>query len=284
MTARKGLLNMIADRGGNSAPLGMQCFTGNHTLIEVLGHTGFDFVWIDSEHCSTNPRALEDTVRTADAAGLLTLVRIPEPGDTTAARRALEAGAEALILPMVRSANDIHHILNAILYPPHGSRGICPAYRAANYSLQGFGEHAAANDADVYVIPLIETLDALENIESICAVDQVRILCFAAGELAFALGEGTAMHSSHKVKSAYRRVKDAAQRHGVVLMGGPILDPTAESCAAAISDGIRIFCLGIDVMAFRGVCEATVSALNTAVAESKLTRPPAPVSGFPNQF
>jgi 2-keto-3-deoxy-L-rhamnonate aldolase RhmA len=281
MKPKGSLLAMIE---ANSAPVRMQCFTGDHTLMEVLGRTGFDYVWLDSEHSVVNPRALEDSIRTADVAGLISLVRIPEPDDTTAARRALEAGADGLILPMVRSAADIREILDAVRYPPNGKRGICPAYRAAGYSLRSFGEHAATNDANVFVIPLIETLDALENIEEICALPQIRLLCFAAGELAFALGEGSAIHSSGKVRAAHQRVKQAAARHGVALMGGPILDPTPESCARAIEDGIRVFCLGIDVMAFRGVCERTVKALDTAVAGTDLTRPAAPPSGFPDQF
>jgi|SRR5271169_365434 len=234
MKPKGSLLAMIE---ANSAPVGMQCFTGDHTLMEVLGRTGFDYVWLDSEHSVVNPRALEDSIRTADVAGLISLVRIPEPDDTTAARRALEAGADGLILPMVRSAADIREIL-----------------------------------------------DALENIEEICALPEIRLLCFAAGELAFALGEGSAIHSSSKVRAAHQRVKQAAARHGVALMGGPILDPTPESCARAIEDGIRVFCLGIDVMAFRGVCERTVKALDTAVAGTDLTRPAAPPSGFPDQF
>ncbi|MFJ6393988.1 HpcH/HpaI aldolase/citrate lyase family protein [Streptomyces sp. NPDC091972] len=277
-------MNPLLRRLKDSVPVGMQFFTGDHTLIEVLGRTGFDYVWLDSEHCATNPRALEDTIRTADGVGLISLVRIPEPDDTTAARRALEAGAHGLIVPMVRSAVDIQHILDATTYPPDGRRGICPAYRAAGYSLRSFGQHAQDSDADLLVIPLIETLDALENIEEICAIEQVRVLCFAAGELAFAMGEGARMHSSPKIKEAHAKVNAAAARHNVALMGGPILNPTHDSCAKALEDGIRVFCLGIDVMAFRGVCEKTITALNSAVAESAYTRPPAPESGFPDHY
>lgn len=276
------LLAMIDNR---QLPVGMQCFTGNHTLIEVMGRTGFDFVWLDSEHCDINPRALEDTLRTADGVGLTTLVRIPEPGDGTAARRALEAGAAGVVVPMVRCAADIRGVLDAVTYPPAGKRGICPAYRAAGYSIRTFGEYAAWNDANVLVVPLIETLDALDNIEEICAIEQVRILGFASGELAYALGEGSRMHSSTKVQDAYQKVKDAAARHGVVLMGGPILDPTAQSCTQALEDGIAVFCLGIDVMAFRRVCEDTIAAANESVAaHPTFTRPAAPESGFPTQF
>lgn len=272
------LLTMIEHK---IVPVGMQVFTGNHALIEVLALTGFDYVWLDSEHCGTNPRALEDTIRTADAAGLISLVRIPEPDDDTAARRALEAGAHGLMIPMARSAADIQHVLDAVIYPPAGKRGICPAYRAADYSVRSFGQYAENSNASILLIPLIETLDALENIEEICAIEQVRIICFAAGELAFAMGEGAGGHGSEQVKAAYKQVREVAARHGVALLGGPILDPTADNCAKAIGDGISVFCLGIDILAFRRVCEDTVAALNAGVAGSAYSRPPAPESGFP---
>ena len=91
---------LIAMLDNQVVPIGMQCFTGDHTLIEVMGSTGFDYVWLDSEHSGLNPRALEDAIRTADGVGLATIVRVPEPDDTTSARRALEAGAEAIVIPI----------------------------------------------------------------------------------------------------------------------------------------------------------------------------------------
>ncbi|MEC3974441.1 hypothetical protein [Amycolatopsis sp. H20-H5] len=62
---RNRLLTMLDE---HVVPIGMQCFTGNHTLIEVLGATGFDYVWLDTEHSALDPRALEDTMHTCEAA------------------------------------------------------------------------------------------------------------------------------------------------------------------------------------------------------------------------
>ncbi|WNV92011.1 aldolase/citrate lyase family protein [Umezawaea sp. Da 62-37] len=266
-------------------PIGMQCFTGDHTLIEVLGATGFDYVWLDSEHSPLDPRALEDTMRTCEVAGLVPLVRIPNPGDTTSARRALEAGAAAVVLPMVRSAADVLGVVDALTFPPHGTRGLCPALRVSGYTVVGMQAHMRDNDAELAVIPMIETLEAVADIEAICAIDQVKMLVFAAGELAFAMGEGPAMHSSAKIRQAQRTVAEAARRHGVALIGGPILNPSEETCAAALATGISVLCIGLDVLAFRQVCENTVAAANAAVAATAgLTRPPAPASGFPSSY
>ncbi|MDQ2848369.1 MAG: aldolase/citrate lyase family protein [Actinomycetota bacterium] len=266
-------------------PIGMQCFTGNHTLIEVLGATGFDYVWLDSEHSALDPRSLEDTMRTCEVAGLVPLVRIPEPTDGTSARRALEAGAQGIVVPMVRSAADVREIVDALTFPPRGKRGLCPALRVPGYTVAGFDDYMRDSDSELLIIPMIETVEALEHIGEICAVDQVKMLVFAAGELAFAMGEGANMHSSSKIRQAQQTVFAAAREHSVAVIGGPILNPSKESCAKALKDGISMLCIGLDVLAFRQLCETTVAAADAAVAANPTyRRPPAPPSGFPASY
>jgi 2-keto-3-deoxy-L-rhamnonate aldolase RhmA len=268
-----------------TVPIGMQCFTGDHTLIEVLGATGFDYVWLDSEHSALNPRALEDTMRTCEVAGLIPLIRIPEPTDGTSARRALEAGAEGIIVPMVRSAADVQGIIDALTFPPDGKRGLCPGLRIPGYTVAAFNGYMRDSDSDLLIIPMIETVEALEHIDEICAIDQVKLLVFASGELAFAMGEGPNMHSSTKVQTAQKTVFAAARRHGVGLIGGPMLNPTKDGCVKALDDGISMLCIGLDVLAFRQLCESTVAAANAAVdANANYNRPPAPPSGFPTSY
>ncbi len=282
MRERKRLTELVREK---TVPIGMQCFTGDHALIEVLGATGFDYVWLDSEHTALDPRALEDTMRTCEVAGLTALVRIPEPADGTSARRALEAGADGIIVPMVRSAADVRGIVDALTFPPAGLRGLCPALRVPGYTVAGFTDYMRDSDANLLVIPMIETVEAVADIDEICAVEQVGMLVFAAGELAFAMGEGPAMHSGAAVQEAQKAVLAAAQRHGVAVIGGPILNPTRDSCAKALDDGISMLCLGLDVLAFRSLCETTVAAANAAVeANPTYHRPPAPPSGFPSSY
>ena len=277
--SRTRLLDLLANK---TVPIGIQCFTGDHKLIEVLGKTGFDYVWLDTEHSALNPRGLEDTMRTCEAAGLIPLVRIPDPYDGTSARRALEAGAEAVIIPMVRSAADVQAIIDNLTFPPEGKRGLCPGLRVPGYSVTLFNDYMKENNKNLYVIPMIETVDGLDAVEEICAIDQVKALVFASGELSFAMGEGAAADNSPKIQEAQKKVFAAADRHGVAMIGGPIFNPTPESCGKALDGGISILCIGLDTMAFRLLCETTVAAANAAVAENPTyNRPPAPPSGFP---
>ncbi|OLE19868.1 MAG: hypothetical protein AUG50_02315 [Betaproteobacteria bacterium 13_1_20CM_3_63_8] len=264
----------------NEVPLGMQCFTSDPALIEVLGLTGFDFVMIDTEHSGNNPRALEDTVRVADGVGLVTLVRVSEHSNTGDIHRALEAGAHGVFLPLVNSAADVRAAADAAFFPPKGTRGICPSVRAARYNWQTFEQYTAWNNDEVLLIPMIERPAAVDNIDEICALDEVQMLVFAAGDLAYAMNEGSLMMESKLVQAAYRKVLDACKRHNVAVIGGPVLDPTPASCRKALDDGVTVFCLGLDVLGFRRICEQYVGALNAGVSGTHYNRAPAPVSGF----
>jgi 2-keto-3-deoxy-L-rhamnonate aldolase RhmA len=261
-------------------PLGMQCFTGNPALIEVMGLTGFDFVMLDGEHSGNDVRSIEELIRTAEQAGLIPLVRVPDRSNEVDIRRALEAGAKGIFLPMIRSAADVRRAADAAYFPPRGARGICPAIRAANYSFKSFEQYAQWNNDEIALIPMIEHPDAVENIEDICGLDEVRIIVFGAGDLAYAMNEGTLMMKSPLVQAAYRKVLDSAKRNSVAVIGGPVLDPTPAACKKALEDGVTIFCLGLDTLGFRRFCEQTVDALNKGIAGSAFKRVAAPDSGF----
>jgi hypothetical protein len=75
-------------------------------------------------------------------------------------------------------------------------------------------------------------------------------------------------------------VQAAADRHGVAVMGGPVLDPSVDGCKSALEDGVRVFCLGLDVMGFRRFCEHTLRIAGVSVQGTAYTRPDTPAPDF----
>jgi 2-keto-3-deoxy-L-rhamnonate aldolase RhmA len=264
-------------------PLGIQCFTGSTSLVEVMGATGFDFVMFDAEHSGNDARAMEELVRTATLAGMASYVRVPDPHNATDVRRALEAGAEGLVLPEVHSVDDVNAAARAAYFPPKGDRGIGPSTRSANYNFRRFVEFTERSNRTVTLVPEIENPDGVAQIEEICAHPDVRMLIFGQGDLAFSRGEGNAMDKGAQTAKDYQTVLAVAKKHEVAVIGGPVLAPTAEACRRALQAGVEVFCLGLDSMGFRSWCEDTVRALAEGVqGASEWTRPPAPESGFPD--
>jgi 2-keto-3-deoxy-L-rhamnonate aldolase RhmA len=279
MFQRNRMLEMLENK---QLPLGIQMFTADAALIEVVGATGFDFVMLDSEHSGANPRNIEDLVRACIVAGVAAYVRVPDPHNATDIRRALEAGAEGIFLPEIRSVDDINAAAQAAFFPPKGDRGICPSVRAANFNFRSFNRYADWNNREINLIPMIENPEGVELIDQICSHPDVHVVIFGQGDLAFSLGEGTQMGAGRKAAEAYRKILAGAKKHNVAVMGGPVLTPDAEGCRTALEDGVRVFCLGLDAMAFRSWCEATVRALADGIkGQSEWRRPAVPEIGFP---
>ena len=78
---------------------GMTVYTGSPAVIEALGHFGFDFAFIDAEHTPMSVTELKDCVMAARQTGVSPLVRVTRP-DEIEIRKALEMGAEGVIIPM----------------------------------------------------------------------------------------------------------------------------------------------------------------------------------------
>lgn len=277
MRRRNRIISMLE---AGQIPLGMQLFTGHPALVEILGHTGYDFVMIDTEHSANDARKLEDLIRAADTVGLATYVRVSRHDDESDIHRALEAGAEGVFLPLIKTADDVRRAADAAFFPTKGKRGVCPSLRAAHYDWAHFADYVAWNNEEVLLVPMIEQVEAVDNIEEICALPDVKLIVFAAGDLAYAMGQGATFMASAAVQEAYRKVMDAAKQHNVDVVGGPVLEPTEEACRKAIEAGVRVFCLGLDTMFFRKICESTVATLNQSLTRTDYSRPVAPPSGF----
>jgi 2-keto-3-deoxy-L-rhamnonate aldolase RhmA len=277
MYEKNRILQMLEQK---QIPLGMQCFTGDPILIEIMGLTGFDWVMLDSEHSGNNPRAMESLIRAADSVGIVPFVRVTQATDEADIHRALEAGAKGVFLPEINSVEDVKKAANAAFYPPKGQRSICPAVRAAHYNDRTFVDYTAWNNAEILLVPMIENPGGLADLDAICAHPDVHMIVFAAGDLGFSLNEGMDMLSGSKVQDAYKKVLATAKKYQVSVIGGPILNADPQSCKQALEDGITVFSLGLDSLGFRHYCQQIVDGLEQGLAGSQYTRPPRRDWGF----
>lgn len=262
---RHPLLEMIAD---NIVPLGMQCFTSDASFVEVIGLAGYDFVMLDTEHAPNSPHAMEHLIRAAECGGLMTFVRVPDAHRESDIRRVLEAGASGVFLPMVKGVADVHAAAAAAFFPPLGDRGVCPAMRSSRFSLQGLLDYTHRNNDETLLIPIIEHPEAVANVDAICALDEVHVIAFGVGDLSFQMGQGLAMMDSPEVRDAYQKVIAAARRHGVAIVGGPVLGGDADACRKALDDGINVFSVGLDIIGFRKYCEQLSGAVTAGLQKT----------------
>ena len=185
-------------------------------LVETLGLLGFDFYILDTEHGTAGPVEAAAVVRACEGAGLAPLVR-PRGLDAKLILQLLDAGMTGVMLPGVRSADDVRRLVEAVKYPPDGLRGIAPV-RANSFLLGAERQEGwiARANRDTLVLPQIETKEALERVEELAAVPGLDGFIVGPRDLALALGfpDGP---GHPEVEAAIDRVAAVAKKRGLVV-------------------------------------------------------------------
>lgn len=205
-------------------------------LVETLRLLGFDLYILDTEHGTAGPTEAAGVVRACEAAGLAPLVR-PRGLDAKLILQFLDAGMNGIMLPGVRSADDVKRLVEAVKYPPAGLRGLA-AMRANGFLLGEEKQEAwiARANRETLVLPQIETKEALERVEELAAVPGVDGFIVGPRDLALALGfpDGP---GHPEIETAIDRVVAAAKRHGLVV--GTVA-PTGARAKDLASRGLTI--------------------------------------------
>jgi 4-hydroxy-2-oxoheptanedioate aldolase len=154
-------------------------------MTEFVGKLGFDFVLIDSEHSAMHIETIQSMLQSLSATPTYGIVRIPTISPEYIATY-LDAGADAIVVPQVRTVEDVLRVQEAALYPPEGKRGIGPG-RATDFGLR-IMERKVAPNKDTVVIIQIETREAVENLDKILAVEFYDMVFIGPGDLSMNLG------------------------------------------------------------------------------------------------
>jgi 2-keto-3-deoxy-L-rhamnonate aldolase RhmA len=146
----------------------------------------FDFLWIDMEHSVLSLEAVQAHVMAARGSTAAPLVRVPW-NDPVLIKPVLDLGATGVIVPMVRTADDVRRAVAACLYPPEGIRGFGPR-RPSQYGRLGGPDFCREANAKVLPVVQIEHIDAVENIDEILAVPGLASIAFGPNDLAGSMG------------------------------------------------------------------------------------------------
>lgn len=218
--------------------VGLFCSTPAPVVVEMIGCAGFDFVIIDTEHALVNPETLENMVRAAEVVGLTPLVRVAEnaPGPIL---RALDAGAQGVVVPRVRSRADAEQAVRANRYHPKGERSL-NAGRSVRFGAVDLPESLRKANAEVLVVVMIEDAAGVEAIDDILQVPGVDLVLEGAADLSQSLGVPWATRHP-RVREALLRVREAAHARGVPFCAIPRAD---EDLNFWKEQGVRAFVAG----------------------------------------
>ncbi len=202
------------------------------SIPEILGRAGFDWLIFDAEHSVMSTADIQMLITAAGSC--VPLVRLSS-NDDVQIKRVMDAGAHGVMVPQVNSAADAERAVDAVYYPPRGTRGVGLA-RAQQYGAD-FDGYRAWLDAHAIVIVMIEHIDAVANVDEILAVDGVDGFIIGPYDLSASLGRpGDFDHQD--VVDAIATIRAAGDRRGIVG-GVHVVEPDTRQFAAHVAAGFR---------------------------------------------
>jgi len=156
-------------------------------LMEIAGLARFDFVVIDLEHGALSFGDVPSLVNAALANGVRPVVRV-DAVSSPMIGKALDVGADAVIVPSIASASDAATAVAAAKFAPLGARGACPRVRGARYGEREPAEFYGSENGERGLILLVESASGMDNLEAILATDGIDAMFFGYADLSHSLG------------------------------------------------------------------------------------------------
>ena len=222
----------------------------NSFSAEVMAHQGWDSLTVDMQHGVSDYQNVITMFQAICTTSTAPLARVPW-SEEGIIMRMLDAGAYGVICPMINKASDAELFAQACYYPPLGQRSFGPI--RALFSL-GADYPSHANE-EILPIAMIETKEALDNLDDILGVDGIRMVYIGPSDLGNSLGRvPTFDQEDHIVLEAIDMILRKATEHGVAA---GIHNGTPEYALRMIEKGFRFVTIGSDsrlmAMAAKGV-------------------------------
>jgi len=196
--------------------IGLWSSLSSNYTVEVIAGAGFDWILLDTEH---SPNDLENLLTQLQAAApypSASVVRVPW-NDMVTIKRVLDIGAQSILVPFVCTADEARAAVSYTRYPPAGVRGVAGTTRAARFGrIKGYASQAGEQTC---LLVQVETREALDELEAICAVDGVDGVFIGPADLHASfgyLGESANPAVVPAIEDAIRRIRRAGKAPGIL--------------------------------------------------------------------
>jgi 2-keto-3-deoxy-L-rhamnonate aldolase RhmA len=180
-------------------------------IARVAKSTGHDFIFIDGQHALFSVETIGHIAQTALGIGIAPLVRV-RSCDDPATPVILDNGATGIIFPDVGTAAQARRAVDACKFPPVGRRSVSAGYPQYDYRAVPLTEAVPALNDSTLVICMIETVEGLDNVDAIAAVDGVDVVHVGCNDLLTAMGL-PGQFGCPQIMAAMDRVIAAAKKH-----------------------------------------------------------------------
>ena len=244
-------LQKITEKIKNGEPVvGVFVLLADSSVSEIVGYSGCDFVWIDSEHGMLDRRDIYHHVLAAQAAGACAFVRVPGV-EYYQIKNTLDMGPDGVIFPFVNTPEIARRAVEACTYPADGGkRGIGPL-RAIKYGVDNEAEYLKVAKDEVWKIFQIESMEAVDNIEEIARVPGYHSLFIGPADLGMSMVDVEPERKGALINDIQCRVARLAAENGKFC--GSCAGPTKSSCQDLMDRGVQWMTIAQDVRIISGM-------------------------------
>jgi 2-keto-3-deoxy-L-rhamnonate aldolase RhmA len=239
---------------------GMFLMMGSVVAAEVAARSGLDWVVIDLEHGAADEREAVAMLLAVRSTPVAALMRV-EQGARLRIGRALDLGAEGIVVPQVQSADEARDIAAWLRYPPAGRRGIALFTRGMEYGARGHADAAARHETITGIVQ-IESMQGVEAADAMAAIDGVDVLFVGPADLTHALGVPGRIDDP-AYDAAIRRVGAAARAHG---KAAGVMVWKLDDAVRYMDAGFTFFSLSADGPVFAGAVASSLAAARALAA------------------
>lgn len=244
-------LQKITEKMKNGEPVvGVFVLLADSSVSEIVGYSGCDFVWIDSEHGMMDRREIYHHVLAAQSAGACAFVRVPGV-EYYQIKNTLDMGPDGVIFPFVNTPEIARKAVEACTYPADGGkRGIGPL-RAIKYGVDYEPDYLKVAKDEVWKIFQIESMEAVGNLEAIAKVPGYQSLFVGPADLGMSMVDVKPEDKGAIIADVQRKVARLARENGKFC--GSCAGPTKASCQELMGRGMQWMTIAQDVRIISGM-------------------------------
>jgi 4-hydroxy-2-oxoheptanedioate aldolase len=226
--------------------IGTVCDIEHPQVLEIIGYAGWDYVLINAEDSTTSPYggSLDNLARAAYAAGITPMVKILLP-DIGMVYKALNYGIK-IIHASIKEKRELELLMKAVKYPPEGTRIAFPFLRATKFGAVPWDNYWRAENRSATIVPLLETVEAMDNMDDILSVKGIELATIGPFDLAMNIGGVGAPGVAEKVDDYWKKFESVCKAKGIHIMK-PVAAPS--QLRAAVERGCRCIIATADIQA-----------------------------------
>lgn len=194
--APENMIKMKLNNGGRV--IGSWSSIPSTVLIEIIAHSGLDFLVIDAEHGPLSMETVQEMVRVVHGYATTPLIRVPA-NEPYLILRALDIGAQGVHIPHVSTAEEARNAVKFSKYRPEGDRGYSPFTRAGRFGLNGV-HHAEQVNKNTLVVVHVEGIEGVRNLKEIIKIEGLDVVFIGPYDLSQSLGKPGQIKDSEVIK------------------------------------------------------------------------------------